>query len=218
MANPVILVVGAGPGVGAAVARRFGRDGYDVALIARSPGRLEELGTQLQSEGITTGWTAADITDGPEVSAAITHFGGFSGHLDVVHFNPSAFTQKSPLELTPSELLRDLHVGVASLLSVVQAARPFMSEGARITATGSMSADHPWSQGISLGIQKAGLRNLVTGIDSALKGDGIRAMSLTVQGTISDTGDFTPERIADALYAASRTPTEDWATEVAFPG
>lgn len=218
MADPVVLVVGAGPGVGAAVARRFGRGGHDVALIARSADRLEQLGTQLQDAGITTGWASADITDGAELTAAISRFGQHCGRIDVVHFNPSAFTHKGPLELTPAELLRDLQVGVASLLTVVQAARPFMSEGGRVTATGSMSADHPWAQGISLGVQKAGLRNLVTGIDSALKDDGIRAMSLTVQGTIGDTGDFTAERVADALYAASRTSAQDWATEVVFAG
>ena len=55
MSNPVIVVVGAGPGMGASVARRFGREGFDVALIGLPADQLEALGGQLQAEGITTG-------------------------------------------------------------------------------------------------------------------------------------------------------------------
>jgi NAD(P)-dependent dehydrogenase (short-subunit alcohol dehydrogenase family) len=104
MGNPVILVVGAGPGIGASVARRFGGKGYDVALVSRSEGALSSLGEALRAEGITTGWSALDITDESELRAAVERFGRTVGHLDVLHFNPSAFTQKDPLALTVEEL------------------------------------------------------------------------------------------------------------------
>src|SRR6478735_1579395 len=104
MSNPVLLVVGAGPGVGASVARRFGRDGYDVALVARGAERLTALGESLQADGVTTGWTAVDITDGEALSAAVRRFGEHAGHLDVLHFNPSAFRHRDPLSLTPDQL------------------------------------------------------------------------------------------------------------------
>ena len=146
MSNPVIVVVGAGPGLGASIARRFGSAGYDVALIARSEEKLEVLGRHLQQAGITTGWSAVDITDDAALSEAITRFGGHTGHLDVLHFNPSVFRQKDPLELTPDELLDDVRLGAAALLTSVQAARPFMGAGARITVTGSVAADHPWNE------------------------------------------------------------------------
>ena len=104
MTNPVIVVVGAGPGLGAAIARRFGRAGYDPALIARSPDKLAELGTQLQSEGLTTGWSAVDVTDDEELRTAVARFGGHAGSISHLHFNPSAFRQKDPLQLTVDEL------------------------------------------------------------------------------------------------------------------
>src|SRR5687768_3120739 len=154
MSNPVIVVVGAGPGLGASIARRFGSEGYDVALIARSQEKLETLGRDLQQAGITTGWSAVDITDDAALSEAITRFGGHAGHLDVLHFNPSVFRQKTPLELTPDELLDDVRLGAAALLTAVQAARPFMRAGARITVTGSVAADNPWNEAASLGVQK----------------------------------------------------------------
>lgn len=218
MSKPLILVVGAGPGVGAAVARRFGQAGYGVALIARSGQRLDALGASLQAQGITTGWTPVDITDGAALRETIARFGAYSGQIDVLHFNPSAFRQKDPLELTPDELLEDVRLGTASLLTAVQAARPFMSSGARITATGSMAADQPWHEAASLGVQKAALRNLVRSIDATLAPDGIRAMSLTVRGVLAPDTRFSPDLIADALFAAATGPGDDWQVEVPYSG
>lgn len=215
---PVIVVVGVGPGVGAAVARRFAAAGYAVALIARSAESLDKLGGSLQSEQVTVGWTALDIVDAQALHAAITRFGEFTGHIDVLHFNPSAFRQKTPLELSPDELLDDVRVGVASLLTAVQAARPFMSAGGRITVTGSQAADRPWNQAASLGVQKAALRNLVASIDTTLAPDGIRSASETVDGTLAPNTAFAPERVADAIYALASTPDDHWQVEVHYDG
>jgi NAD(P)-dependent dehydrogenase (short-subunit alcohol dehydrogenase family) len=218
MSNPVIVVLGAGPGIGAAVARRFGRAGYDPALISRSKEALDTLGRQLQSEGFTTGWTALDLTDAPALSAAIERFGHRAGEIQHLHFNPSATRLKDALTLTPDELLADLNLGIACLLTAVQAARPFMPKGARITATGSLAAEKPWAAAASLGVQKAGLRNLVTSIDATLRPDGIRAVTVTVAGTIKADSPFDPAFIADAIFDAARTEDEFWADEVRFTG
>lgn len=218
MSNPVIVVVGAGPGLGAAVARRFGKEGYDAALISRSADELDRLGRTLQNEGLTTGWTPVDVTDATALSDAITRFGGYTGHIDVLHFNPSAFRQKDPLTLTPDELLQDVRLGAGALLTAVQAARPFMREGSRIIATGSMAADEPWNEAASLGVQKAALRNLVKSIDTTLSPAGIRAVSLTVNGTLAPDSAFSHDRVADALFRAANQPVDDWRAELPYDG
>jgi NADP-dependent 3-hydroxy acid dehydrogenase YdfG len=218
MTSPVLLVLGAGPGVGTAVARRFGRAGYDVALVARSPDRLSELGTTLRSEGITTGWASADLTDTGALTAAVERLGGHAGRIDVLHFNPSTFRESDPLSLTADDLLDDVRLGCASLLTALQAARPFLRAGARVIATGSMAADRPWHRAASLGVQKAALRNLVASVDATLAGDGIRAASVTVQGTLGATPDLEPERVADTLFAAAGRDDDAWTVEVSHPG
>ncbi len=218
MSNPVVVVVGAGRGLGAAIARTYGQAGYDVALLARTEATLSEIGEALQAEGITTGWTAVDIMNEREFASAVQRFGEHAGRIDVLHFNPSAYTAKSPLDLTPSELLFDLHLGVASLLTAVQAARPFMSEGARITATGGGTADRPWPQAASLGVQKAGLRNLVSALDASLKPDRIRAASLTIKGNITPGTAFDPQLIAAAVYETAQVPDDSWLTDVVYDG
>jgi NAD(P)-dependent dehydrogenase (short-subunit alcohol dehydrogenase family) len=218
MSAPVIVIVGAGPGLGAAIARRFGRSDYSVALISRNETQVETLGKELQESGVTAGWTAVDITDSAAFRAAVTRFGGFSGTIDHLHFNPSAFRDKTPLELTPDELLEDVRLGVGALLDAVQAARPHMQAGGRVTATGSMAADKPWNRAASLGVQKAGLRNLVHSLDTTLRPDGIRAMSLTVRGTLAAGTPFDVSRVADALFDAAGRADADWTTEVPFTG
>jgi len=217
MSDPVLLVVGAGPGVGASVARRFGREGYDVALLARSPQRLAALGEGLQAEGVTTGWSAVDITDSAALTAAVERFGRHAGHLDVLHFNPSTFRQADPLALSAEQLLDDVRLGVAPLLTVLQAARPFLRPGARLVATGSMAADQPWHEAASLGVQKAALRNLVRSVDATLRDEGVRAVCVTVNGTLERGTALDPDRVGDAIFDAARQPEDAWRVEVAFP-
>jgi NADP-dependent 3-hydroxy acid dehydrogenase YdfG len=214
----VLVVVGAGPGVGAAVARRFAREGYAVALVARSAGPLEALGAELEESGATALWAAVDITDQKALEAAITGFVEQLGHIDVLHFNPSVFRHADPLHLSAEELLEDVHVGTAALLTAVQAARPALGPGARVTVTGSMAADRPWHEACSLGMQKAALRNLVLSLDTTLAPAGVRAASLTVRGTLAPDTAFSPDRVAAALYAVATTPETEWRAEVPYAG
>ena len=218
MSRPVIVVVGAGPGVSGSVARRFASEGYDVGLLGIDEAQLQELAGQVEALGGTAGWAVVDITDVEAATAAVQRFGEHAGHLDVLHFNPSAFREKHPLELTVADLLEDVALGVGALLTVVQAARPFMSSGGRVTVTGSMAADEPWNKAASLGVQKAGVRNLVRSLDTTLEPDGIRAVSVTVRGTLSKEGSFTPDRVADAIWAAAQQDESDWQAEVPYSG
>lgn len=218
MSRPVVLVVGAGPGVSGSVSRFFGRQGYDVALVGLDEAVLQELGESLLSEGIDARWSAVDVTDAAAFTRVVIELGEAAGRIDVLHFNPSAFRQKSPLELTSAELAEDVTLGVGALLTAVQAARPFMSAGARVTATGSLAADKPWSEAASLGVQKAGLRNLVHSLDATLRPDGIRAVSVTVRGTLAKEGAFTPDRVAAAIFAAAGQDEDGWQTEVPYAG
>jgi NADP-dependent 3-hydroxy acid dehydrogenase YdfG len=214
MDRSVVMVVGAGPGVSGSVARRFARADHDVALLGIDEEVLAALGDELRSLGASVEWSIADLTDAEAAGAEITKLGERFGRVDVLHFNPSAFREKDPLSLTVPELLEDVALGVGALLTTVQAARPFMSAGGRITVTGSMAADKPWNKAATLGVQKAGVRNLVHSLDP----DGIRAVSVTVRGTLSREGAFTPDRVAEALWSAAHQEEAGWRTEVPYDG
>lgn len=218
MGDKVIVVVGAGPGVSGSVARRFARDGYDVGLVGVDAEMLDTLAGELRDLGVDVGSAVVDITDVPAATAALAGLAERFGRVDVLHFNPSAFREKDPLTLTVPELLEDVALGVGALLTSVQAVRAHLRAGSRITVTGSMAADRPSHMTASLGVQKAGVRNLVRSLDAALAPEGIRAVSVTVRGTLGRDGPFTPDRVAEAIHAAAFQDEAGWRTEVAYEG
>ena len=211
-------MVGAGPGISASLARRYAREGYDIGLIGIDAGRVQELAGELEALGSAVQSAVVDITDVAAATGAVSEIGSHFGAVDVLHFNPSAFTEKDPLELTVDQLLADVALGVGALLTAVQAARPYLREGSRITVTGSMAADKPWHRAASLGVQKAGVRNLVHSLDATVRPAGIRAVSVTVRGTLAKDGPFTPDRVAEALHAAAHQPDAEWRTEIPYGG
>lgn len=215
MSTRAVVVVGAGPGVSGSLARRYAADGWSVGLVGRNVEQVALLAEELGAAGVE-----AEIVDmtGPEAADAVRRVAERLGRVDVLHFNPSAFRERDPLELSVPDLLADVALGVGALLTAVQAVRPLLVEGGRITVTGSMAADRPWHRAASLGVQKAGVRNLVHSLDATLRDDGIRAVSVTVNGTLGDDGPFSPDRVAEALVAAARQDEGDWRTEVPYDG
>ena len=218
VSSGVLVVVGAGPGVSGSLARLYARHGYDVGLVGIDAGRVQELAGEVEALGSDVRSAVVDITDVAAATEAVSGMGAHFGRIDVLHFNPSAFTEKDPLELTVDELLADVALGVGALLTAVQAARLYLREGSRVTVTGSMAADKPWHRAASLGVQKAGVRNLVRSLDATVEPAGIRAVSVTVRGTLGKDGPFTPDRVADALYAAAHQPDAEWRTEIPYDG
>ena len=212
------IIAGAGPGVSGHLARILAAEGHDLGLLGMDQDVLDDLVAAAAEHGVATQTAVVDLTDGEATRAVVTAMGERLGPVDVVHFNPSAFREKDPLELTPDELAEDVALGVGALLTLVQAARPFLRAGSRVTVTGSMAADKPWNRAASLGVQKAAVRNLVHSLDATLKDDGIRAVSVTVRGTLSKEGPFTHENVARAIRAALDQDETDWRSEVPYDG
>lgn len=213
-----VLIAGAGPGVSGSLARLYASEGAQVALLGADPAVLSTLSAEVDAAGGTVETVVVDLTDDTATRSVVTRLAEKLGRLDVVHFNPSAYREKDPLSLSPDELLEDVRLGVGALLTLVQAARPFMGPGGRISVTGSMAADSPWYGAASLGVQKAGVQNLVRSIDAALKEDRIRAVSVTVRGLLAKDGPFAPDNVAQALRAAVEQDEADWRAEVPYGG
>jgi len=218
MTAPVYVVLGAGPGLGLAVARRFAEEGYVAVLATRTAADAEPLTATLGAEGHRAHGVGVDLTDPASVTGVITGIGEKYGRIDVLHFNPSAWREKDPLHLTVPELLEDVVLGAGALLPAVQAARPFMSSGARVLVTGSAAADKPSAAAASLGVQKAAVRNLVTSLDATLAPDGIRAVAVQINGVLGREGAFSPPPIAAAMWAAVTRPDDEWSPHVPYDG
>lgn len=213
---PTLLLAGAGPRLGGAIARRFARDGYDVALLSEHEGSVTALGEALQAEGITTGWAVADVGDSEALRAAVTRFGEHTGSVDVLVHNVSVWREASTLDLSPCDLLADVHAGAASLLTSARAAVPFMPSGGAVIATGSAAADFPSPGAPTLGVQKAALRALVQAMAPDYAERGIHCATVTINGVLGTPG-FEPERIADVYAEVAAEPRDSWRTVIPFP-
>jgi NADP-dependent 3-hydroxy acid dehydrogenase YdfG len=213
-----VIIVGAGPGVSGSLARLWADAGHDVGLVGNDEMALADLTTDLDARGVQVVAATLDITDVTVAGRALAELAAALGPVDVLHFNPSVFREADPLTLSVPDLLADVAVGVGGLLTALQSVHPQLHEGSRVTATGSIAADVPWSRAPSLGVQKAGLRNLVKSIDAALVDQGIRAVSVTVCGTLSAEGPFTADRVAAAIFASTHQDSAQWRTEIDYTG
>lgn len=212
-----VLVAGAGPGVSGHLARLYAAEGHPLVLLGSDPFALAELADSCRTLGVETVTAAVNLTDAAATSAAVTEGARRFSWLRVVHFNPSAYREEDPLTLTPAGLLADVALGVGALLTVVQAAVPHLRAGSRISVTGSMAADSPWHGAASLGVQKAGVRNLVHSIDATLRERGVRAVSVTVRGMLAAEGPLSHGAVARSLRAAVDQAEDDWRTELDHP-
>jgi NADP-dependent 3-hydroxy acid dehydrogenase YdfG len=216
---PHLLIVGAGPGIAAATARRFGREGYAVGLIARREEALLELENALTADGILVGRAAAEAGDPHSLTAAVGVFVETFGPVDVLLYNVSVGRQAAVPELTPEDLLADLAAGAVGLQTAVRAVLPGMREtgAGTVLVTGGGSADRPIPSMATLGVQKAALRALVEVQARALAPEGIHVATATIRGLVGEDKQIHPDRIADLyadLVAETAGPPDRWRTVV----
>jgi NADP-dependent 3-hydroxy acid dehydrogenase YdfG len=216
---PHLLVIGAGPGISAATARRLGSEGYTVSLIARGEQPLAELGASLQEEGLDVVWAAADAGDPAALTGAVEGFVTAGGPVDVLLYNVSVGRQAAVPELDPEDLLADLAAGAVGLQTAVRAVLPGMRErrSGTVLVTGGGTADRPSPGMASLGVQKAAVRALAEVQARALAPDGIHVATVTIRGFVGEDRQIPPDRVA-ALYADLVAETagspEQWRTVV----
>jgi NADP-dependent 3-hydroxy acid dehydrogenase YdfG len=216
---PHLLIVGAGPGISAATARRFGREGYAVGLVARREEALAGLQDELAAEGILAGRAPAESGDPASLTAAVELLVETFGPVDVLLFNVSVGRQVTVPDLAPEVLLADVAAGVVGLQAAVRAVLPGMRErgGGTVLATGSVSADKPIAAMATLGVQKAALRALVQVQAAGLADEGVHVATVTIRGLVGEGEQIHPDRVA-ALYtelvAETAGPRENWRTVV----
>src|ERR1700710_2047503 len=101
-----LAIVGAGSGLGAAVARRFGAEGYSVGLLSRHRGRLEALAADLASEGVHAAAFPADVRSPAWLTAALEQVTETLGPIEVLQYSPlpQKDFMRPVLETTPADL------------------------------------------------------------------------------------------------------------------
>ncbi|MFG2964820.1 MULTISPECIES: SDR family NAD(P)-dependent oxidoreductase [unclassified Streptomyces] len=187
--SKVIAVFGAGTGLGVSVARRFGKEGFRVALVARRKERLDALVTRLADEGVEAAAFAADLSDPAGVPALVDAIRDRFGRIDVVEYGPIggdvSFTPAARLEAAALERFSRL-----LLLTPVELFRTVLPEltergdGALLMTT-ALTAVQPMPQLSGPGPVMAAARNYLYSLNAELAGTGVYAGTLTVGAMIT---------------------------------
>ncbi|MBI5106589.1 MAG: SDR family NAD(P)-dependent oxidoreductase [Solirubrobacterales bacterium] len=201
-----LFVVGAGPGVGTAVARRFGAAGHPVGLVARNADRLRTTTEQLAAGGVRSAFALADVRDPDAVRAAIDELEDRLGPAEALCVSPlpDVGTIK-PVEDTTAEDLRDaLALGVVGTTAAVGRVLPAMraaGRGALLFTTGS-AALTPTAARASSGIVNAAQSAYFRMLHDRLGAEGIYALHAVIVGPIGS-GGHDPADVAAAIWDAA---------------
>lgn len=217
MAN-VCAIVGVGPGIGLAVARRFGREGYRLALMARRKGVLEGEASALRDAGLDALAFQANAAEPETLRDAFDAVSREMAAPAVLVYNAAVMRESSPTALDVDDLIRDFRINVAGALVAVQQVVADMRQaslGTILLTGGGLSLD-PWPQFASLAVGKAGLRNLAVSLAKELEPDGIHVATVTITGFVKPGTRFDPDHIAEEYWTLHTQPRASWQREIVY--
>lgn len=199
------IIVGAGPGIGLAVARRFARGGGRVGLVSRSASRLAGLAETLRGEGTDAAWQPADATDPDVLRAALARLAEQLGPIDVLCFCPlpdidliRPVMQTSALQFSASAAL-----SVGGAATAVQTLVPAMIErgrGSVLFTTGS-GAINPMPERAASVVSTAAETAYISILHRALVPQNVRVGQLVIVGAVGPGQKHEPDAVADTLWA-----------------
>ena len=222
--SPVAVVTGVGPGTGAALARRFARGGYAVAMLARDRTRL----TSLEREIAHSRAYPCDVTDETQLDATVAAIRAELGAPKVLIHNAVGGAFGSFLEIDPQVLNRNFQVNTMALLYLARRLAPAMvaaGEGA-IIATGNTSAFRGKANFAGFAPTKAAQRILAEAIAREIGPKGVHVAYVMIDAVIDlewtrkrwpDAPDdffIKPAAIADEVWHVAHQDRSAWSFNV----
>jgi NADP-dependent 3-hydroxy acid dehydrogenase YdfG len=185
---PVIAIIGAGPGLGAAVARRFGREGFSIALISRNQSKLDAMADELTADGITARGFTADVREPATLEQALAAAAADLGAITALQYSPlpSRDYLKPVLDLTPELALEALQFSALGLIHAVRTVLPGMRQagaGSIILINGGTSVKaRAGFAGTSIAFPAESAYGEM--LHDALEEEGVRVSQLVIPGGI----------------------------------
>lgn len=215
------LIVGAGAGLSASLARLFSANGMKVALAARDTDKLAGLATET---GALT--QACDVADKTSVANLFTWLDDALGSPDIIVFNASKRARGPIAELDPDEVLAATTVTChGAFLVAQQAAKRMLKTGhGSILLTGASAGVKGYPQSAPFAMGKFGLRGLAQSMARELHPQNIHIGHFVIDGGIRTADDqreapgedklLDPDAIAESYLHFHRQPRSSWAWEI----
>jgi NAD(P)-dependent dehydrogenase (short-subunit alcohol dehydrogenase family) len=195
------VIIGAGPGIGAAVARRFALEGMDIGIVARTDALASTLpGARL---------ARADVADEHALIAALDEL----GTPDVLVYNAGLIRPDRPGELSHAEHQRAYAINVLGAITAAAHVAPRMAAGT-IVLTGGMP--EPLAAYTSLSLGKAGIRAATRILAEAFP--HVHVATVLVAGAVEPGGPFDPDAIAEEYLRLHTQPPAAWERDVLYAG
>jgi len=199
-----IVIVGAGPNLGLAVAQRFGREGFAVGLVSRTQDKLDGLAAALESEGIRARGAAADIRDASALEAAIRSLAADLGPVEVLEYSPLPAPEfmKPILETTVEDVRGPLELSVFGAVAAARAVLDPMRAARRgtILYTTGGAAINPYPLRAGVGISFAGEVAYARMLHDELADSGIHVAHTAIGGRIAPGEAHEPADVAEVLW------------------
>ncbi|OUL35270.1 SDR family NAD(P)-dependent oxidoreductase [Nostoc sp. 106C] len=215
------LIVGAGNGLSAAIARLFAKEGLNIALAARSIEKLTQLNSEIGAVSF-----AADASKPEEVNQLFVDVENKLSAPTVVVYNPSFRVRGSLIDLDPNEVAKTLDITAYGGFLVAQAAakRMLQQGGGAIFFTGASASVKGYAQSAPFAMGKFALRGLAQSIARELAPKNIHVAHFVIDGAIrsaerqdpADNPDSTldPDAIAQTYLNILNQPRSAWTWEV----
>ena len=217
--NGIAVIVGVGPGLGAALGRRFARAGMSVALASRDAGHLSSIVGEVASSGGGAHAYSADATDEDAVKKLFDDVESDLGPIDVAIYNASGRARKGILELTTEDVVEAWRGACFGgfLVGREAAGRMVPRERGTILFTGATASVKGYANSAAFAIGKFGLRALAQSMARELGPKGIHVAHVVIDGGIGEhEGDarLRPDAIAETYYQLHAQARSAWAHEV----
>jgi NAD(P)-dependent dehydrogenase (short-subunit alcohol dehydrogenase family) len=239
VSRPLAVVIGAGPGLGIALIRRFAKGGMTVGFMARRTDAVAAYQRELDAEGLETRGFVADAGDPAAVSAALADLSVTNGDPEVLIYNaaiiePSRFVTRSGISEAQyssargwkargepvdfNYLMESFRSNVAGAHHAAGEVAPAMIARGRgtILLTGGVLAFGPWIEWGVTSLGKAALRSLGHSLFRELTPHGVQVATVAIHGTMARGTPYDHDRVADAYWRVHLRPRDEWEPDFHF--
>ena len=228
MDGKVAAVLGVGPGLGSAVARRFAREGFSVALMARREESVSGVRREIEEGGGKALPVSTDATDPASVAAAFGRVRGELGDPGVFVYNAGAFQVGGILDLSPEKFDECFSTNCAGAFYAARHVLPAMVEGGggTVLLTGATAALRGGARFSALAVGKFGLRALAQSMAREFGPQGVHVAHIVIDGQINtprmrgvsggreDHTMLSPDAIAEAYWHLHAQHPTAWTLEL----
>jgi len=223
-----IIVFGYGPGISDGVAHKFGKEGFNVALVGRTQSKLDEGVKALEAKGVKAKAFTADLNDPAATKKVVGQVREAFGPISAIEWTAYTLGAGDLLTATPDDLGKVVNIATNSLLAAVTASLPDLKaeKGAVLITNGGFAFNDPKIDGMLVQYQSAGVgianaakRKIAGILHQQLKDQDVFVTEVVITGIVKGTAwdkgqvpnTLEPAAIGD-YYFKVYSERKDWST------